>query len=239
MGGGVEPVLVGTLVILGAWAGLGRLEPDVAIRARTGGLAGIAAVALLGGALGMLFGPAAGPTGWVPVLFTAQLAVAAWIDRQTTWVPDTVLFALCLVAALAGAGQPGSPVATILAGWRLDAPPVAFGLAWALALAGSGVAAALWQVQVALGRGWLTPPDIVAFALPLAVFGPSGHAAAAYALTGVLALGVLRLALLRRVLVHPAAAAEGARDLGLDTGTPVPALMLVLPSLAAVYLAAG
>jgi len=237
--GQVEAALVMAFIVFGAWAGLARIEPDPAIRARTGGLAGIAGVALAGALLGLALRPGPGPMGWVPAVFTAQLAVAAWIDRQTTWVPDPVGIGLCLVAALAVAAEPAAPLNRLLADRGLGAPPLVFGLAWLAAILGWGAGLAAWRLQTALGGGWLTPPDLVAFLLPLAVFGPGGAAAAAYALTGLLALGTLHLAPLRRALVHPAAAAEGARDLGLEGGVPVPALMLVLPALAAVYLLGG
>ena len=237
--GHAEALLVMAYVVFGAWAGLARIEPDPEIRARTGGLAGIAGVALTAAALGLFLRPQSGPMPWVPAVLTAQLAVAAWIDRQTTWVPDPVGIGLCLVAALASAAEPGASIHRLLAHWGLGQPPLAFGLAWGVAIIGWLAGLALWRMQVALGGRWITPPDLVAFLLPLAVFGASGAAALAYALTGLLALGTLRLAPLRRVLVHPAAAAEGARDLGLDGGVPVPALMLVLPSLAAVYLLGG
>lgn len=235
MVGLVEPSLVCLLIVLGAWAGLQHVEPDPAIRARTGGLAGIAAVALLGGFGGFLLRPEGGAMGWVPVAFAAQLAVAAWIDRQTTWVPDPVLLGLALVAALAGTGQPGSPMALLAAHWGAVEPPLLFGLAWVAAGLAWVAAFAAWRLQAALGRAWVTPPDLLAFTLPLGVFGPTGDAAMAYGLTGALALGVMRLAALRQILVHPAAAAEGAQDLGLRGDLPVPALMLALPALAAVY----
>jgi len=234
-----EPALVAALIVLGAWAGLHHLEPDSRIRARTGGLAGIAAVAMAGALAGLVLRPETGPLAWVPALFCAQMAVAAWIDRQTTWVPDTVLLGMCLVAVLAGFGQPASPVAALVSGWQLSAPPILFGLAWAVAGLAWAAAFATWRLQAMLGRARLTPPDLVAFMLPLGVFGPTGPAAATYALTGGLALGVMHVAPLRRALIHPQAAAEGARDLGLDGNLPVPALMLALPALAAVYLAAG
>lgn len=235
----VEAALVMAFIVFGAWAGLARIEPDPAIRARTGGLAGITAVALAAGALGLALRPQAGPMPWVPAVFTAQLAVAAWIDRQTTWVPDPVGVGLCLVAALAVAAEPATSPHRLLAHWGGVSPPLAFGLAWIAALLAWLAGLAAWRVQTAFGSGWFTPPDLVAFLLPLAVFGASGPAAVSYALTGLLALGALKLAPLRRVLVHPAAAAEGARDLGLEGGVPVPALMMVLPALAAVYLLGG
>lgn len=237
--GQVEAALVMAFIVFGAWAGLARIEPDPAIRARTGGLAGIAGVALVAGALGLALRPETGPMPWVPAVFAAQLAVAAWIDRQTTWVPDPVGVGLCLVAALAVAAEPTAPLNRLLADRGLGAPPLVFGLAWLAAILGWGAGLAAWHAQAALGRGWLTPPDLVAFLLPLVVLGASGAAAAAYALTGLLALGAMRFAPLRRALVHPSAAAEGARDLGLEGGVPVPALMLVLPALALVYLVGG
>lgn len=235
----VEPVLLAALVVFGAWAGLARIEPDPEIRARTGGLAGISAIAALAALAGLIFGPATAVAAWVPPLFAAQLAVAAWVDRQTAWVPDAVLFGLCLLALLAGAGQAASPFAALPDALVRAGMPLLLPLAAAAALVLVLAAAALWRLQLALGRGALTPPDLLAFTLPLLVFGFTGPAALVYALTGTGAAAVLWLPAVRRSLLHPAAAAEGARDLGLSGGQPVPALLLVLPPLVAVYLAAG
>jgi hypothetical protein len=192
-------------------------------------------VAGLAAGLGAVLAPATALAGWVPPLFAAQLAVAAWIDRQTTWVPDPVLYGLCLLALLAAGGEAGSPSRLVIVeAFRGDPRPL-FPLSPLLALLLAGVAAMSWRLQVALGLGRITPPDLVAFVLPVLVFGLSGKGALAYALTAAMAALVLRLPAARRALVHPAAAAEGARDLDLSGGTAVPALMLVLPSVAAVY----
>lgn len=235
MGGLAEPLLVTLLVVLGAWTGLARIEPDPHIRARTGGFAGIAAVAGLAAGLGALLAPATALAGWVPPLFAAQLAVAAWIDRQTTWVPDPVLFGLCLLALLAAGGEVGSPSRLAIEHMFGGDPRPLFPLSPLLALLLAGIAALAWRLQAALDLGRITPPDLVAFALPVLVFGLSGKGALAYALTAAVAALILWLPGARAVFVHPAAAAEGARDLDLAGGLPVPALMLVLPAVAAVY----
>lgn len=235
MGGLTEPLLVTLLVVFGAWAGLARIEPDPEIRSRTGGLPGIAAVAGVAAGLGALLAPPTALAGWVPALFAAQLAVAAWIDRQTTWVPDPVLFGLCLLALLAAGGEAASPSRLLIEGLFRGDPRPLFPLSPFLAFLLSAMAALVWRIQVWGGRCRITPPDLIAFALPVLVFGLSGKGALAYALTAAMAAAVLRLPAARHWLVHPAAAAEGARDLGLDGGLPVPALMLVLPSVAAVY----
>jgi hypothetical protein len=188
-----DPVLVvllagGAAVALGALArvSLARIEDDPAVRARLGapflmlGLWPALSVALLIG-------------GPLEAGFAGLALTAAWIDRQTAWVPEAVFIPALILGGVLGWGG------------------------WAGAAAGGAVFALAhlaWRGQVELGRTLVPPPDLAALALPALVLGAGWATVAAYGVAaGLLALG-LRIPALRRALSPEAPLGAALADTG-------------------------
>lgn len=190
----------------------------------------------------------AGPQ-MVGALLVGQLAMAGWIDRQTTWVPDTVLLMVLAVSSayvfthaiepagllqrLEEAGVPG--VRTVLSQWptlRLFLLSVIAGVAiWLLTIL-------LWGLQTLFGKGFLTPPDIVALGLPIYLLGITLEAGFVYLVAICLALIMQRSEFLRSVFSNPDAVQDGREHLGLEGDGPAVAVLSLMFSILAVVIVA-
>lgn len=185
----------------------------------------------------------------IQAFLVGQLALAGWIDRQTTWVPDTVLLTVLTVSSafvftdrieptdilrlLDGtAGQ----VAADFLNRRPLAPLALLSLAAGIAI--WLVTILLWRLQTLIGKGYLTPPDLVAMGLPVYLLGASLEAGFVYLVAVCLALLLQRSAFLRSVFSNPEAVTEGRAHLGLDDDGPAVAVFSLMSSILAVVIVA-
>jgi hypothetical protein len=185
----------------------------------------------------------------IQAFLVGQLAMAGWIDRQTTWVPDSVLLMVLSVSSAfvfthsiepMGVlrllqGTPGQIVVDFLS-------PRPLVLLVALSMA-AGVAiwlvtVLLWGVQTLFGKGFLTPPDLVALGLPVYLLGVSLEAGFVYMVAICLALLLLRSEFLRSVFSNREAVKEGRAHLGLDDDGPAVAVLSLMFSILAIVIVA-
>ncbi len=125
--------------------------------------------------------------------FGGLALTAAWVDRQTAWVPEAVLVpALMLGGAL---------------GWGGWAGAAAGGAVFVLAHLG-------WVGQVAIGRHLVPPPDLAALALPPLVLGMGSATVVAYGVVAGLLVLCLRVPALRRALSPEAPLGAALADTG-------------------------
>lgn len=185
----------------------------------------------------------------IGAFLVGQLAMAGWIDRQTTWVPDTVLLMVLSVSSayvlshatspagllqkLEDAGLQGA--STIVSRWpeaQLFILSVIAGVAiWLVTIL-------LWRLQVLFERGFLTPPDIVALGLPIYCLGVTLEAGFVYLVAVCLAVIMLRSEFLRSVFSNPDAVKEGRDHLGLKDDGPAVAVLSLMFSILAVVIVA-
>jgi hypothetical protein len=193
----VHPLLVVVIAAAGAagLAGLAalslaRLEDDAAVRAR------LRAVQL-GVGLWPVLASAWLFEGPLAAAFAGFALTAAWVDRQTAWVPEAVFLPALILGGVLGWGG------------------------WAGAAAGVGVFAIghlIWRGQVALGRPMVPPPDLAALALPPLALGPGWAGVAAYGVVAGL-LALLRVfPALRRALSPEAPLGAALEDTGAGVG---------------------
>jgi hypothetical protein len=185
----------------------------------------------------------------IQAFLVGQLAMAGWIDRQTTWVPDSVLLMVLTVSSayvfthgmeptsvlrlIQGAGAQG--VADIL-GQRPVVLLVVLSMVAGFAI--WLVIILLWHLQTLVGKGFLTPPDMVALGLPIYLLGITPEVGLIYLTTACLAIILQRSAFARSLFSNPEAVREGQEHLGLDANSPAVAVLSLMFSILAVVLVA-
>jgi hypothetical protein len=227
--GGQVPALLGIAVVaaaivLAARIAVVRLEADplIAARVKVGPL-----FALVLGAMALAAATGGGDpdTGLARVILAGLMAAAAWVDRQSAWVPD-VLF----LPVMALAGVVGAPFGDGLAGL--------VGGAFA-GIATYAVCLALWQGLRSTGRNAIPPADLAALGLPLVLFGFDFRAGVAYAAASGLLIAA-RISPRLRDILSPRAPIEGAlSDTGQQTSKTAEAvafLPIMLASILAVLI---
>jgi len=185
----------------------------------------------------------------IQAFLVGQLAMAGWIDRQTTWVPDSVLLMVLTVSSAFVFTHSIEPmgVLRLLQGTAgqivvdlLTPRPLALLLVLSLA-AGIMiwlVTVLLWGGQTLVGKGFLTPPDLVALGLPIYLLGVTLEAGFVYMVAICLALLMLRSERLRAVFSNPEAVKEGRAHLGLDDDGPAVAVLSLMFSILAIVIVA-
>jgi hypothetical protein len=185
----------------------------------------------------------------IQAFLVGQLAMAGWIDRQTTWVPDSVLLMVLSVSSAfvfthsiepMGVlrllqGTPGQNVVDLLSPRPLVLLVV---LSLAAGVAIWLVTILLWGVQTLFGKGFLTPPDLVALGLPIYLLGISLEAGFVYLVAICLALLLLRSEFLRSIFSNREAVKEGRAHLGLDDDGPAVAVLSLMFSILAIVIVA-
>ena len=185
----------------------------------------------------------------IQAFLVGQLAMAGWIDRQTTWVPDTVLL-MVLAASSAFVFTHGLDPAADLkllqgAGGQSPGDVLSQRPTVLLVVLSLGAAIAIWLVtilfwglQTVFGKGFLTPPDMVALGLPIYLLGITLDAGFVYLLTVCLAFTMQRSECIRSVFSNPEAVKEGREHLGLEEDGPAVAVLSLMFSILAVVLVA-
>ena len=185
----------------------------------------------------------------IQAFLVGQLAMAGWMDRQTTWVPDSVLL-MVLTASSAFVFSHGTdPNAVLLllqgtAGQVLvdffDQRPLALLVVLSLTVGTAIwlVTILLWGLQTMFGKGFLTPPDIVALGLPIYLLGVSLETGLVYMVAVCLVLVMQRSETLRSVFSNQDAVKEGKAHLGLDDDAHAVAVLSLMFSILAVVLVA-
>ncbi|MCA3452347.1 MAG: hypothetical protein INF92_18710 [Rhodobacter sp.] len=185
----------------------------------------------------------------IQAFLVGQLAMAGWIDRQTTWVPDSVLLMVLTVSSafvFTHSIEPASVLRLIRgAGGQsaadfLGRSPVVLLVALSLA-AGITIwllTILLWGLQTLIQKEFLTPPDMVALGLPIYLLGITPETGLVYATTVCLALVMQRSEFARSVFSNPEAVKEGREHLGLDAGSPAIAVLSLMFSILAVVIVA-
>lgn len=185
----------------------------------------------------------------IQAFLVGQLAMAGWIDRQTTWVPDTVLLMVLAVSSAFVFTHSLEPAAVLrlfqsaggqslgdVLSQRPTVPLVVLSLAAAITI--WLVTILFWGLQAVFGKGFLTPPDIVALGLPIYLLGITLDAGFVYLLTVCLAFTMQRSEFLRSVFSNPEAVKEGREHLGLGEDGPAVAVLSLMFSILAVVLVA-
>jgi len=189
----------------------------------------------------------------VPTVITSflvgQLALAGWIDRQTAWVPDTMLLIVLISSAAYVLSRTVDPAQL----FRLADPFIgpAFAdrlvtrplLGLLLVSVAAGVVAwlvsvLLWFLQTLFGEGLLTPPDIVALFLPLFLLGISAETGLVYVIVVFLAAIMRTSRVMRSVFSNEEAVLDGKRHLGLAEDRPAVAVLALMFAILAVVLVA-
>jgi hypothetical protein len=185
----------------------------------------------------------------IQAFLVGQLAMAGWIDRQTTWVPDSVLLMVLSVSSafvFTHSAEPTS-VLQLLEGTAgqivvdvLSQRPLALlaVLSLAAGIAIWLVTVLLWRLQTLIGKGYLTPPDLVAMGLPVYLLGVSLEAGFVYLVAICLALLLQRSEFLRSVFSNPEAVKEGRAHLALDDEGPAVAVLSLMFSILVVVIVA-
>jgi hypothetical protein len=185
----------------------------------------------------------------IQAFLVGQLAMAGWIDRQTTWVPDSVLL-MVLTVSSAFVFTHGTEPATVLrlvegigaqsgAGF-LGQRPTMFLIVLSLT-AGFAiwlVLVLLWGLQTLVRKEFLTPPDMVGLGLPIYLLGISPETGLVYLTAVCLALIMQRSEFARSIFSNPEAVKEGREHLGLDANSPAIAVLSLMFSILAVAIVA-
>ena len=154
-----------------------------------------ASLMILAGALSDL----PGLSRLVLVILGSLLTISAWIDRVSAWAPDILILPLCMALFLV------SPDTRTMAD---VGTAVGFG---ALLFIG---ALAAWFLQDRVGYRFAPPPDIVALAAPLILFGISMPTSIVYAVISTLLIAASKSTMLRRLFSRP----EAIEDAGIEVG---------------------
>ena len=183
----------------------------------------------------------------VQAFLVGQLAMAGWIDRQTTWVPDTVLVMVLAASSAFVFAHSLEPAAVLrllqsaggqMVGDVLGQHPTVLlvTLSAATAIVIWLVTILFWGLQTLFGKGFLTPPDVVALGLPIYLLGITLDACFVYLLAVCLAFTMQRSEFLQSVFSNPEAVKEGREHLGLEDDGPAVAVLSLMFSILAVVL---
>lgn len=185
----------------------------------------------------------------IQAFLVGQLAMAGWIDRQTTWVPDSVLLMVLTVSSAFVFTHGTEPAAVLrlvegvgaqsVAGF-LGQRPTVFLVVLSLA---AGIAiwlvlVLLWGLQTLIRKEFLTPPDMVALGLPIYLLGIAPETGLVYLTAVCLALITHRSEFARSIFSNPEAVKEGSEHLGLDANSPAIAVLSLMFSILAVVIVA-
>ena len=161
-----------------AAAGVARLEPSAVRRIRS--IPWVALAGSISGAgiaisqLGFPLQAKASPFLWI--FLGAFFSAASFVDARTFWAPDELVLPCCVLAGSAG-------IAHCASYWAIWGPLSGL-LLW-------GCARIAWRLQIILfKRRLLPPPDIVAVAMPLLLFGADVRAVLAQFGCAAVLLGI-------------------------------------------------
>lgn len=185
----------------------------------------------------------------IQAFLVGQLAMAGWIDRQTTWVPDSVLMTVLAASSayvFTHSMEPSSVLRLLESvGWEgvvnfLGQRPAVFLVVLSLTtgLAIWLVLVLFWGLQVLIQKTFLTPPDMVALGLPIYLLGITPATGLVYLTTVCLALIAQRSEFAQSIFSNPEAVKEGREHLGLDANSPAIAVLSLMFSILAVVLVA-
>ncbi|MDE0306022.1 MAG: hypothetical protein OXI87_14260 [Albidovulum sp.] len=158
-------------------AGVARLEPNAVRRIRS--IPWVALAGSISGAgiaisqLGFPLQAKASPFLWI--FLGAFLSAASYVDARTFWAPDELVLPCCVLAGSAG-------IADCAGYWAIWGPLSGL-LLW-------GSARIAWRLQILFKRRLLPPPDIVAVAMPLLLFGADVRAVLAQFGCAAVLLGI-------------------------------------------------
>lgn len=183
----------------------------------------------------------------VVAFLVGQLAMAGWIDRQTAWVPDMVLITVLSASSayvFTHSVEPvgmlqrleSSTIQTVINALNQWPGALLVVLSLTLGVAIWLVAVLLWGLQTLVGKGLLTPPDIVALGLPIYLLGISLETGFVYLVAVCLALVMQKSDLLRSVFSNADAVKEGREHLGLESDGPAVAVLSLMFSILAVVI---
>jgi hypothetical protein len=228
MGGQVAALfsLVAIAAVIAVAAGLAvrRLEPAPAIAARVRRRT-LFAIVLAAMALAAATRPGEVGPADARVMLAGLMAAAAWVDRQSAWVPDVIFLPMMALAGVVGAPLGGGPMQLI--GGALAGLAV-----YALCLG-------LWHAVRRFGRPGIPPADLAALALPLLLFGFDLAAGATYTVVSALLLAARQSPRLRDILSPRAPIAAALADTGHEasrTAEAVAFLSVMLASTLAVLI---
>lgn len=155
----------------------------------------------------------------------AALGVGAIIDRETGWGPDALMIVLAAGSMVLG---------TMIAGWPLT--PLQAALLGLVILLGINL---VWLALVKLtGYPFITPPaDILAFALPLMIFGLSTSVVAIMLYIAVASLLCMCFPAVAAVFTNPAATQNVLRKSEMNDTTEAQGLTLLSVALPATWAA--
>ena len=185
----------------------------------------------------------------VQAFLVGQLAMAGWIDRQTTWVPDSVLLMVLTVSSAFVFTHGTEPITVLrlleglggqgVADFLRQRPTILLiVLSLATGFAIWLVLLLLWGLQTAIRKELLTPPDMVALGLPIYLLGIAPETGLVYLAAVCLALTAQRSDFVRSVFSNPEAVKEGKEHLGLDANSPAIAVLSLMFSILAVVIVA-
>ena len=218
---GINLVLPATLLLIVGpfWVDVSLKLAGASLQDRRNSRRYLSSVILLGLAVAL-------PAAWLDrsslnavmhLCFGVVLACAAWVDRQSAWAPDGLVLPICLLA-----GSLSEPLAVLSAeAYRLLA-----GLALYL------LAQLAWFLQCRWRRPALPPPDLIALALPLFVFGPNPSALGVYG-AFVITVAAVRLSpAIWGIFGNRQILDLTAQSIGLRADRPIAFLAIALPLMA-------
>lgn len=205
--GGQLVVLLGltglaALITAAARLAVGRLEPDPAMAGRVDPRV-LFTIVLAAMVLAAATRGVAGGAAVAGIVVAGLMAAAAWVDRQSAWVPDVIFLPLMALAGVAGAPLGSGPL-------QLFGEGVAGLAVYALCLG-------LWHGVRRLGRPGIPPADLAALALPILLFGFDLAAGATYMMVSALLLAARQSPRLRDILSPRAPIAAALADTGHET----------------------
>lgn len=160
-------------------------------------------------------------TRFITVVLLSLFALGAWIDRVSAWAPDTIIVPICFLTFL---------IDPEIADFRDFLALTLFGFTLFLAALSS------WYPQEMLGFRFITPPDVVALAVPFFLFGISYELVAVYLSISVLMLISLKSKRIALVFSNPEALRDAKKDTEYDDKEAIAFLAVIFPVLIGVML---